>query len=100
MTKKYVYPEKSGKIDIFPEISEGNSLSVTIIGDPNGLRYLAELLRNMSDLDLSGAKYPAGTREHIHLHANAQLGARSCEVEICRADARGTGELPDFMIFQ
>jgi len=97
MRKKSVYPEKSGNVDIFSVIDEMNLVTVTIIADPDGLRYLAEIMRILADMDLAASECPIGTREHLHLHANCQLGARSCEVEICRADARGTGELPEFM---
>ncbi|MHC4541833.1 MAG: Imm32 family immunity protein [Planctomycetota bacterium] len=91
------FPENKGKLDIYPRIDEGDSLSVTIMGDPNGLRYLSEILRTLADFDQESDNSPAGEREHIHLHRQCQLGEHSCEVEICRADAKGTGELPDFM---
>ncbi|MHC4172631.1 MAG: Imm32 family immunity protein [Planctomycetota bacterium] len=97
MSKIYGYPDKSGNIDIYPKIEEGHFVSVTIIGDPKGLKYLAEFLNWLADRDQEENETPAGSREHIHLHANKQLGAHSCEVEICRADAKGTGRLPEFM---
>ena len=90
-------PENKGKLNIYPEISEGISPSVTIIGDPDGLRYLSEVLKVLADYDQNSDKTPVGERVHIHLHRQYQLGKRSCEVEICRADAKGTGEFPDFM---
>ena len=34
---------------------------------------------------------------NIHIHPEYQLGEHSCELEIFRADAKGTGEFPDFM---
>ena len=90
-------PGKNGKLDIYPEIHEGNIIEVTIIGDPDGLRYLSKLLKALADYDQNSTDIPKGEREHIHLHANCQLGNHLCEVEVCRADAKGIGELPDFM---
>lgn len=92
----YNYPDKSGNIDIYPEIVDGNLLTVNIVGDPEGLKYLASLLSRLVDFDQETNNAPAGCREHIHLHRNEQLGEHSCEVEICRADAKGTGELPEY----
>ena len=91
------YPDKEGKVDIFSQIHYGSTPCVTIIGDPKGLRYLAKLLNALADYNQDESGDPIGEREHIHLHANAQLGNHSSEVELCRADAKGTGELPDFM---
>ena len=90
-------PENKGKLNIYPNIVEGNIPTVTIIGDPDGLSYLSELLHVLADYDQDSRNSPKGTREHVHLHAKCQLGKHSCEVEVCRADAKGTGELPDFM---
>lgn len=99
MTGIYNYPPKTGKIDIYPQIVNADQAVVTIMGDPEGLRYLARLLNWMADFDQGLNSAPDGTREHIHLHREEQLGNFSCEVELCRADAKGTGELPDFMKF-
>ena len=90
-------PENKGKLDIFLKSHEGNTPEVMIIGDPDGLRYLSELLKALADYDQDSRDLPIGEREHVHLHANCQLGKHSCEVEVCRADAKGTGELPEFM---
>ena len=91
------YPKKRGKIDIFPNIINADSISITIIGNPDGLKYLARLLDFVANFDLEKSQAPSGSREHIHIHRGEQLGDYSCEVELCRADARGTGELPEFM---
>ncbi len=90
-------PKKKGKLDIYPEIYGGSALNVRICGDPDGLRYLAQLLTNLANYDQNCDNAPDGSREHVHLHKQCQLGDYSCEVEICRADAKGTGALPDFM---
>ncbi len=86
-----------GILDIYPSVIEGKQPAVTIIGNPDGLRYLAELLHYLADFDQSMTDGPKGSREHFHLHAGDQLGKHSCEVELCRADAKGTGDLPDFV---
>ena len=90
-------PENKGKLDIYSDIVEDNVPIVTIIGDPDGLRYLSELLQALADYDQDSDNSPKGEREHVHLHSKCQLGKHSCEVEVCRADAKGTGELPEFM---
>ena len=84
---KYDYPDKKGILDIYPEIHDGNSIAVSIIGDPEGLRYLADLLNYIANLDQNENSDSIGAREHIHLYAETQLSTHSCEVEICRADA-------------
>ena len=91
-------PKKQGNIDIFPQIQDGNNISIVIIGDPDGLRYLSSLLLNLADCDQEVSQAPSGSREHVHLHVGYQLGNHSCEVEICRADAKGTKESPEFMV--
>ena len=90
-------PENNGKLDIYSKTHEDNIQEVTIIGDPDGLRYLSGLLKALADYDQDSRNSPKGSREHIHLHRKCQLGKHSCEVEVCRADAKGTGELPEFM---
>jgi len=97
--KKTIFrcPKKEGRINIYPEIIDERYVNVTIIGDPDGLRYLAKLLIALADYDQEVTTAPVGDREHIHLHANEQLDSHSCDVELCRADAKGTGVLPDFM---
>ena len=90
-------PENNGKLDIYSETDEDNFTEITIIGDPDGLRYLSELIQALADYDQDSRNLPKGEREHVHLHPKCQLGKHSCEVEVCRADAKGTGELPEFM---
>ena len=88
------YPKAQGKVDIYPEIHEGRTISIVIMGDPEGLTYLAKVLRCLADYNQEDSRAPAGSQEHVHLHAAGQLGNHSCEVEICRADTKGGGELP------
>lgn len=105
MSEPYVHlnrvneiPEKSGNICIFAEPHKGTcSPPVTIIGDPEGLRYLAEVLMWLADFNQDENTDPVGSREHLHLEPNEELNSKSCYVELCRADAKGTGELSDCM---
>jgi len=90
-------PESRGRLEIYPEVYDGESLSVTIMGDPDGLRYLSDILKLLADYDQDSDTSPEGARVHVHLRRQCQLGEHSCEVEVCRADAKGTGALPDFM---
>ena len=94
---KLKLPQNKGKLDIYQETDEDGSSSVVIMGDPDGLRYLSETLKALADHDQENDGSPKGEREHVHLHRKCQLGNNSCEVMISRADAKGTGELPDFM---
>ena len=90
-------PESKGRLDIYQEVDKDGSPSVVIMGDPDGLHYLSEALKVLADYDQNRDSSPVGARVHIHLHRQCQLGRNSCEVEICRADAKRTGDLPEFM---
>ena len=85
-----------GNLDIFAEVHTGQKPDVVILGDPDGLRHLADLLYAMADVDQETTSAPNGTREHIHIHPKQHLGPHSCEVEICKSDAKGTGKLHKF----
>jgi hypothetical protein len=75
---------------------------VFIGGDPKGFRSLARLLIWLADVDQESlSAQPDGERCHIHLHANDTEGFNSLtpfsnETEICRLDAKGTGEFPGY----
>ncbi len=90
-------PDKGGYISIDAKRYK-KAVEVRICGDPAGLRYLAEVLRWLADFDQSRNTDPIGSREHLHLTPGEQLDADSCYVEVCRADAKGTGELPDSVV--
>jgi len=74
---------------------------VFIGGDPEALRSLAGLLTWLADVDQrSLSTQPDGERCHAHLHANGPAGFNSLtpfsvEREVCRLDAKGTGEFPE-----
>ena len=75
-----------------------NQDGVVIAGDPEGLRSLARLLEWIANVDQESiASQPDGERYHIHLHPSRKgygsLTASSLETELCRLDAKGTGEL-------
>jgi hypothetical protein len=85
---------KQKVINIHPSVYYGNTIVVHIDGTPGGLRYLANMLIKLADHDQENdTNLPTGEREHIHLSPDSILGDHSCQVEICRADAKGTGEL-------
>ena len=98
MTKSDDLPKKSGVLNIYPEmVFDNESIKATIVGDSEGLNYLADLLIWLSEIDQDTCDIPIREREHLHLDRKFELGASSCRVEICRADAKGTGKVPDFM---
>ena len=82
------------------EISKSRA-GVFIGGDPKGLRSLAKLLLWLADVNQeSHPNMPDGEREHVHLHHNpmdtsAHLTQFSVVTELCRLDAKGTGDFPD-----
>jgi hypothetical protein len=89
-------PEHKGLLAITTQIHFGREVSVAIVGDRDGLRYLASILRYFADMDVDKKNLPDGERAHIHLHPGYQLIENSCDVEICRAEAKGTNELPAY----
>jgi len=74
---------------------------ILIGGDPEGLRALAGLLAWLASVDQNSLTgMPEGERFHVHLHARDAEGFNSLtwfseETEVCRLDAKGTGELPE-----
>lgn len=85
------WPEIEGNI----EISVGPR-GVFIGGDPQGLKSLADTLLWLAYLNQAAAlELSDETREHRHLHPGVHLSRNSQETEVCRLDAKGTGELPE-----
>jgi hypothetical protein len=95
-------PWVSGRLWVKPSIEIGTygrmEASVWIVGDPEGLRALGEHLIWLAGVDQT-TEVPEGKHYHTHLSPRynygfcGDLGAGSCEVELCRADACGTGEI-------
>lgn len=80
------------------EISKSRAV-VFIGGDPDGLRSLAKILNWLAEIDQdSHPTMPDGEREHTHLYSDParykHLTAYSVPTELCRLDAKGTGEFP------
>ena len=90
-------PEIKGKLEIFHHVINETSQKIVVIGDPEGLGSLSKLIKYLADWDQNLSGMPIGEREHIHLDPGFALGQHSCSVEICRADAKGTGKYPAFM---
>ncbi|NLH40683.1 MAG: hypothetical protein GX448_02495 [Planctomycetes bacterium] len=89
-------PEKAGRITVNVK-PDDRPVEVVICGDPDGLRYMASVLMWLADFDQGKNSDPVGSREHLHLMPGEEMDAQSCYVEVCRADAKGTGDLPEFM---
>lgn len=88
------YPLIPSEIRGTLEISHGVD-GVLIAGDPQGLRSLARLLDFLAGMDPNQhPTMPDGEREHTHLYAGTQLSPFSVTTELCRLDAKGTGEFP------
>ncbi len=89
-------PKISGNL----EISKCRT-GIFIGGDPEALRSLAKLLSWLADVDQESlSSMPDKERYHVHLHAKgpkafASLTRFSAETELCRLDAKGTGDFPD-----
>ncbi len=73
---------------------------IFIGGDRKGLRSLAKVLIWLAGLDQEKVPgMPDGECYHVHLHAKDPVGSFgsltqfSYETELCRLDAKGTGEL-------
>ena len=83
------------EISIVPDPHDAWPQSVFIGGDPEGLRSLAEMLLWLAELDQDTALEVSNeTREHIHLTPNVVLSRNSVPAEVCRLDAKETGEFP------
>ena len=86
----HTYPTVEGHVHIARDRRR-----VIIAGDPKGLRSLANLLTFLADVDQEAlAHLPVGDRDHTHLTPGAHLTENSDETEVCRLDAKGTGEFP------
>lgn len=84
------YPNLQGDV----EISHDEN-GIFIAGTPAGLRSLSEQLRFLADLNPDEyPNIPIGERCHTHLYPGYQLSKNSTETELCRLDAKGTGEFP------
>jgi hypothetical protein len=93
------YPSCPCVIEGNLEISKSRQ-GVFIGGDPRGLRSLAKILIWLADVDQElHPSMPDGEREHTHLYCSPATGQRhltkfSVITELCRLDAKGTGEFP------
>lgn len=92
-------PGITGRLWIHTHIEDRSRIGVDIVGDPEGLRSLGEMLIFLAEVDQRTRRVPVGERDHLHLVPRrelglmGELGAGSCNVELCRADACGTGEI-------
>jgi len=83
-----------------PELFGNISISeykdkIIIAGDPEGLKSLAAMLVWLANINQDKINnMPDGEREHIHLSPGTHISYDSSETEVCRLDAKGTGEFP------
>jgi hypothetical protein len=91
----------SPRIEGSLEISKSKD-GILIAGDPAALRSLAELITWLANLDQeSRSGVPKGERCHVHLYScdlpefGKALTRFSEDAEICRLDAKGTGDFPE-----
>lgn len=91
---------RSPKIEGNLEISTSRD-GIFIGGDADALRSLARLLVWLADVDQESlSTQPDGERYHVHLHTRDAPGFNSLtpfssETELCRLDAKGTGDFPE-----
>lgn len=97
-TKRKRYPSCPSYVKGDLEISKTRG-GVLISGNPAGLRSLARILVWLADVDQEQhPSMPDCEREHTHLYAvgpYAHLTHLSVTTELCRLDAKGTGDYPD-----
>jgi hypothetical protein len=93
----FKFPKNRGKLDMFIIVDEGRTIEIRVLGDPSGLRYLSKILSDLAEVDQYLTTDPVGERDHVHLIPEIHLGWHSCSVLLMRADAKGTGKLPQFM---
>ena len=87
---KLTFPRIEGNIEIVADDDR-----IVIAGDPVGLKSLANSLLFLADVNQEEVpNMPIGERYHTHLHPGYQISENSDETEICRLDAKGTGEFP------
>jgi hypothetical protein len=89
----------SPKVEGTLEISTSKD-GVWIAGDPIALRSLAKLIVWLADVNQESQRgIPVGERIHVHLYPNDpgfnSLTGFSENTEICRLDAKGTGQFPE-----
>src|SRR5689334_18222115 len=84
------------------EISKSRD-GILIAGDPTGLHSLAKLVAWLADVNQETKEgIPIGERCHVHLYPRDKpsgfgdtLTHFSENTEICRLDAKGTGQFPE-----
>ena len=92
------YPGIAGNL----EISIKEDGEIFIGGDPQGLKSLATVLTWLSEVDQEKTNMPEGEREHVHLRPKSsaaelrELTRFSVATEICRLDARESGNFPEY----
>ena len=97
MIEREERPKPRGRLWVIPRLANVGEVKVDVLGDQEGFAYLAELLEYVARLDLRAACVDRGDRYHVHLEPGGELDRLSCYTTITRADASGTGELPEML---
>jgi len=97
MTKEgegYFVAPNSGTLFLFP-YGRGKGKTIEILGDPEGLRFLAKLLNDIADVDqtkIPDINCPVGTGSHYHIYReDGHLHPKSNELVVGRLDGKLTG---------
>ena len=92
--KRINSPPLKGDVEISLQRYGRDPYDVFIGGDPEGLRSLARMIHWLADVNQEASGMPDGEREHVHLSPGFQLSGNSKRTELCRLDAKGTGDFP------
>jgi hypothetical protein len=91
-------PKRGGLLAIKVYVDDQMEEQVSLIGDRAGLLYFATLVRYMAEIDVQSMELPDGERVHIPLFPGRELLSSSVVAEICRAEAKGDGALPEYFL--
>jgi hypothetical protein len=90
----YSFAPNRGKLWVF-SYREGRKKTVNIYGDPKGLRYLAQLLLDVSSVDQSevpDGNCPPTVGVHYHVYSDSGvIDPKSDSLVVARADAKQGG---------
>jgi len=96
MTEGEVYRIASnpGTLFLF-SYGRGKGKTVSICGDPEGLRFLAQLLKDVADVDqtqIPDINCPQGIGTHYHVYKHdGHVHSKSNDILVGRLDGKGTG---------
>jgi hypothetical protein len=93
-SESYKIAAHTGTLFLF-QWGRGKGKTTEILGDPEGLRFLANLLNEVADVDqtkIPDLNCPVGTGVHYHVYkADRHLHPKSNELVVGRLDGKITG---------